>query len=284
MSGEHHKQADYAALHKDIQGKTSGGQCLWGHRGGYVKFSCCYRWQAHEIARFSGDMKSKLENYAHVTAQVDTSAYQADSGDMYPGHYVSKLDPPQQGDWDIEGPLRDIQRGQFKSTKKVNIPKGKNFTKDTWPWWNNAHHLIPKGTLVRMIEDAAKSDSKIGVLCKQSLLASGYNVNDKGNMMFLPMDAEIGALLSLPRHLGLQTSADKFDHKDYNATVEKKLTAIIDEYVQACKDANQGKPHPTVKAALNRKKLENLSHKLFMKIRDFKGGEAIDRMSFPVQK
>jgi len=280
MGKKHHEEADYKSLHKSVKGKSKGAQCLWGHKGGYVKNSCCYRWQAHEIAKFSGDMKGKLENYGHVTTEIATGQYKTKRGGMYPGHYISKLDPPQKGDWDIEGPNRDITRDQFKSSKKVKIKKGKNFTRDTWPWWNNAHHLIPKGTLLAMIDDAAKPDPRIATLCKQSLLAAKYNVNDRVNMMFLPMDAEVGKILSVPRHLGLESPADRFDHKGYNATVKSKLQEIIDEYIQACKDADDGKPHPEIKADLNKKKLENLSGKLFRKIRDFKGGEAIDKIKF----
>lgn len=283
MGKKHHEEADYKDLHKVVKKKTSGGACIWGHKGGYVRDSCCYRWQSHEIAKNSRDMKGKLEDYEHVTTSTSTGAYEAKSGAMYPGHYTSSIEPPQAGDWDVEGPTRDIMRSQFKSSRKVKIKEGKNFTRDTWPWWNNAHHLIPKGTLLAMITDSAKPDARIGTLCKQSLLKAKYNVNEKDNMMFMPMDAEIGKILSLPRHLGLGTSADKFDHKGYNATVKSKLQAIIDEYIQACKDADDGKPHPEIKADLNKKKLVNLSLKLFKKIRDFTAGEAIDQMPYPNQ-
>ena len=66
----------------------------------------------------------------------------------------------------------------------------------------------------------------------------------------------------------------------HSRSFDDALEEIIDEYIQACKDADDGKPHPEIKADLNKKKLENLSGKLFRKIRDFKGGEAIDKIKF----
>ena len=291
MATKHFKEKEFREFHECASKttETSTGGCLWGHKGGYSKSSCCYRWQAHEVAK-TDPQKSKFHSYSQVTIPPGkkTSAYKAKSGAMYPSHYCSEIEPPEKGDWDVDGPLETITRETFKG-KVAKIKRLKNFTKDTWPWWNNAHHLIPKGTLISKIGSETEADPTVGLIIKQALMVATYNVNHKVNMMFLPQDLEIGVILKLPRHLVLKHKDGPgglpscFDHKSYNRMVAKDLTKIIGQYKKKAKDAkDSGKPHPEINAEIDKTRLEKLSGDLLKKIMGFKGyGMPLDNMYTP---
>lgn len=265
--GKHASEQDKWKDHNNA-GASAGGSCLWGHNAKHQENkSCAYRWQAHLHAIATKDI---YHRYKSVTFEkFDTSAYPTKKGGMYPAHYIGTLAVPKDGDWDVTGPPRDVKRKNFAGDT-VTIPKGENFHKDTWPYWNNAHHLIPKGTLVSKIDDETASTPAIGTFVKKALLVAKYNVNEKVNMMFLPQDKEVARILRIPRHLTLMhTDGPKklpecFDHALYNLFVAAKLKAIIGTYKKAFADAKKkNEKHPEKAGNLDKTKLEKLSKQLF---------------------
>jgi hypothetical protein len=273
----HYATKKLKGLHTKVDGTTEGGACLTGHHASFKDFrgkcTCNYRYQAYEHSNSNGAIKSKLHGYnkKSLTAAISTSAPMGKSG-RFPSHYCATLQPPGPGDWNIGGPPSDITRRRFgKGVRYVTIPATKNFTQDTWPYWNNAHHIIPKGTLKDRITQ--EKDKGVSDLIQQCLLEAKYNINYKINMVLLPQDMEVANILGVPRHLQLQHADGGVrvavgNHPVYNEMVLKAKTGlekIVAEYAKICKDAitkaNKTK-HKIPKAQLSKKKLEKLSRDL----------------------
>jgi hypothetical protein len=161
------------------------------------------------------------------------------------------------------------------------VPQGKNFTNWVWPYWHNAHHLIPKGTFNAQIE--AIANARVRKLVRQQMLVAEYNINHFRNVMILPQDKEVARLLKLPRHLILedgaksQSNPEYFDHKAYNANVKVHLNSILDQYKKAVqKDVCNP---PSAKAS--RTRLEKLSDRCLDTIKTFgkaAGGQPLSDM------
>lgn len=279
MKDGHYGPKKLNKLHKSINGLNNGA-CLTGHMGNFSKFgnkkTCNYRYQAYERAK-AGDVKGKLHSYARkeITADVTTSAYKTQAGKRNPAHYCARIAPPRKGqnDWHVGGPKTPIVRKKF-SGQKVTIPATMNFTQDTWPYWNNAHHLIPKGTLKARISE---EKARVSVLIQQSLLEAKYNINFKVNMLMMPQDREVAAILGIPRHIQLKENDEATlaamctDHPVYNQMVKEMksgLNTIVKDYVAICDKAikKADKKHEEPKATLSKAKLESLSRKLMSMI------------------
>ncbi|MDH5729703.1 MAG: AHH domain-containing protein [Gammaproteobacteria bacterium] len=284
--------------HKPVPNSTEGGQCLVGHEGNFSKFanknSCNYRYQAYEQAKSEKKIKDYLHSYNDATNQilihdqfdsVRTSAYTTNAGGKQPPYYCARIAPPKKGDWDVGGPKRVIRRKSFLR-EKIIIPKGFNFTQDTWPYWNNAHHLIPKGTLKNVIKDE-KIGMEIGTLMEKGLLEAEYNVNHKINMLFLPQDKEVGEILDMPRHIQLKEGDDNSiaanctQHPVYDKMVkeiDKGLENIVQEYKGKIQDALK-EDCEAPKFKLSKQKLESLSRRLLNMILTAQGGRSLDSIA-----
>lgn len=260
-------------LHKKVA-KTEDGACLTGHHASYAKkkgeHSCNYRYQAYRHSDENAAIKNRLHRYkTTLTARIKTSAPTGSNG-RFPSHYCSELEPPGPGDWHIGGPTTaPIKRKNFKR-RAVTVPKTMNFTQDTWPYWNNAHHIIPKGTLKARITE---EDAVVSNLIQQCLLEVPYNINHKINMVLMPQDLEVANILGVPRHLQLAHKDGGVkvaigNHPEYNKMVleaERGLNSIVKDYAKICKDAikkAKRTTHKIPKAQLSKKKLENLSKRL----------------------
>src|SRR5205823_4126093 len=90
--------------------------------------------------------------------------------------------------------------------------KGDNFIIGYKPYNHNAHHILPFESMAQLSYDELKL-----------VQASGYNLNDKLNMIILPCNAEYGYALQLPHH---PTSHDKYSKavKQMIAKLKKKLS------------------------------------------------------------
>jgi hypothetical protein len=264
-------------LHGKVGDTTEGGACLTGHqasfRGKTGQCTCNYRYQGYEHAKENSAIKDKLHSYTTArTTPVPTSAPTGENG-LFPGRYCATLAPPGPGDWDITGPTSaPISRGSFRRGA-VTVPLGMNFTQDTWPYWNNAHHLIPKGTLKESITKEDTDNPGVSDLIQQCLLEAKYNINHKVNMLLMPQDLEVANMLGMPRHLQLQEKDGSVqiavgNHPVYNEYVSKAeggLNKIVQDYAKICKDAiadAKKNEHPLPKAELDKKKLEALSEQL----------------------
>ena len=205
---------------------------------------------------------------------------------LYPGGYAFQIALPEnKGDWYVGGPL--AEKSLRKASGRGYVPKGRNFEHMLWPYWNNAHHLIPKGTLNSLLNDKKEiPDWRARKLIRSALLLAKYNVNHFKNVMLLPMDKEVGIVLRLPRHLVLADETTivekkaKFDHIGYNTNVATALKKVIADYKAAC-DRELAKSCIEPDFSLSKAKLERLSKSCYDTIISFgqtSGGRAISEM------
>jgi hypothetical protein len=282
MARDKHFKKYQAGKHTSV-GNRDGGACLTGHKSKYTKSdSCSYRWQAKEESKASRtsvydkdpqwkdvkkDVHANREDARKGTPDgfLGTSSYWTKRRRLYPGGYAQKIAMPNKGDWYVGGPTKD--RSLRKASGRGYVAKGKNFEHVLWPYWNNAHHLIPKGTLKAQIEHKGIT-TRCQKLIKGALLKAKYNVNRHVNVILLPMDKEVGIVLGLPRHLILEDESTvveqspKFDHKAYNNTVETELRKIVDQYKEKAQpEADKDCVSPSF--TLTKTQLERLSKRCY---------------------
>ena len=249
---EHVLSQDELNLHEAFNenGTTEGGACLCMHAGypqRYTENTCSYRWQCHEKSKQRDRHIFNDRSDALIgVGKIETSAILKGGSETHPGKYWSKINAPsQKGDWHLNGPKRD----DYVQHHNTRIPEGQNFTNWIWPYWHNAHHMIPKTLFWSYVSGSSDALRTM----RTALMMAEYNIHHGINMIFSPMDEEIAAALNLPRHL------DKLamkDHPKYNAQVEKRLNEIIDGYKKLCRAK---KKHPDPNPKLDKAKLEKLS-------------------------
>jgi hypothetical protein len=286
-------------LHKPVDGDTEGGACLSGHSSEHSdRTSCTYRWQAlHPAAGERHPVYARLPKVS-ASAQrafakagvpkgfLPTSRYVSKRGNPVPLNYAFQIALPEhQDDWRVGGPTRP----NFISASGKPIPPGANFTKNTWPYWNNAHHIIPKGLLNRLINKI--TDPECRDLVRTGLLRAKYNVNHWINVVILPMDFEVARHLSLPRHLALEDETavfepnPKFDHKAYARKVKRLLEKIMDGYRSAVAAAVAGKDCSSGRTvSLSKDRLEEVSrlcYALIVSLGQTKPGASIGEIDLP---
>jgi hypothetical protein len=280
-----HIASSEQAEHICVKGSTENGACLFHNESDHKPVSCSYRWQGKNDPR-GGKYSEVYANYPLASAKAQlaergiglgylkTMQRVANSGNITPAeiHYRKWLKLPQnKGDWDLHGPL-----GVARDATRKFIPPGQNFTGMYWPYWNNAHHLIPKA----MFRDRifAIKDRDVRNLVIIGLFRAKYNINHYVNVMFLPMDAEVGRLLRLPRHLslkGVSQIVDRkpcFDHVQYTRFVYDKLKPVIEQdFTKAAKEAMTGKTkcEALKVVTMAKHKLERISRKCFDEIVSF---------------
>ena len=277
----HFGDAELDELHLDPESTArDAGACLTGHLYDFKnkknKKSCNYRWQCY-VGKNAEDRLHSYETSDDPRVRYRTGITVTNPKDNLI-NYCFYLPKPQAGDWHIGGPYRDITRRTFAG-EKITIGKGKNFTGWVWPYWNNAHHIIPKGTLRKEIE---AQGTELSNIIQKALLKAKYNVNHKINMVFLPMDKAVGSILKLPRHLNFRALKS---HPVYDAYVKgelkyedetlsglQKIISDFKEIAQKAKDAADPKDHEIPNAKLSKRKLEKLSKDLLQIILDW--GEA----------
>ncbi len=283
---KHVKDTDLLGDHHTVSKSTEGGKCIWGGIANYEQNSCSYRYQAKEKALEAAEKeiyhsyKDKLEA-GEIDDEIPTLAWPTDgkSGpSMNPQRYLFKLSKPEDGEWDVDGPKKTVKRSTDdpKFTKKDTIKKGHNFRKERWPYWNQAHHLIPKASFLNKIAELTESKPPTyPVIIKKAFLEAKYNINHKINMMFLPMDKEVGKIISLPRHITLSLTdgpdqkPEFGNHKIYNDQVEDELEKIVNSCIKKIDDAVEEGGHPELQADFAKDDLETLSKDLRKLIKKF---------------
>lgn len=261
---KHEKEHDLEALHKE-------GACLTRHKE-RSKSLCSHQDQA----RIQGETDDKaVYKYPAYKSLIDkgtktwaTRQRLTGSGNLFPEGYGERRKIPKPGEWD-PGPG---DHGNFEHFLR--------------PWWHNAHHIVPNGSLNTAIVDAAKSDARLDNLIRAGLLAAEYNLNDKVNMINLPMESVIGKTYGLPRHLRGDevpddVKAEFFSHTDYNKCIEGRLKSIMNDYKAALADAL--KDHPPSPQKLSKDKLVKLSEdtrKMIFTAGTYNGGMAISDIVF----
>ena len=173
------------------------------------------------------------------------------------------------GDWRVY---------EVPGASHLSVNRPGNFDHFKVPYWHNAHHIIPNGALKGAITKAGKEKAGLTNCIKQGLLKATYNLNDKINMIILPMEQDVGDLIKLPRHLR-GDGTRRFSHPDYSREAEESLKDIIDSYKQIALDAInavEGK-HEKPNATLSKTALETLSNRLYEDIK--KAGQETGGMS-----
>jgi hypothetical protein len=137
------------------------------------------------------------------------------------------------------------------------------------PFWHNAHHMIPNGSLNNSITAAGKNLANV---IRIGLLKATYNLNDKVNMIILPMKMADADALGLPRHLigdeGSGQKPEKYSHRKYSEDVEALLKDIMRDFKVLADEAVKAvaKKHKQPNPKLAKDKLEDLSRRLYKAI------------------
>lgn len=231
---------------------TGTGSCLHRHVSAYQKkHSCSHRWQAHQASIEKVHDGKRRDIYDWV-----------DAGRV-PAHWKKfikfnkqrqcdcvryHVPLPEKGDWDLEGPPAGRQQ-ELKRTGGAKPKDGDivNFSSSSlWPYWHNAHHLIPQGRFNVVIdEEAAAGCPEAPVECalaiRMRLLKAKYNINHKTNMIILPGGQTVAGILELPRHLTKKPkgksekglAAEHRGHKEYDNAIDKLIRGIFADAAQA---------------------------------------------------
>jgi hypothetical protein len=276
--GSHLRTQREGKAHKP-QKQLEDGACIWGHDTDYRKdWSCSYRWQVHEFSK--GDTARKnVHNkrvdkfWPRMRKQVETSAYQkSPSKPVTPANYDWEINKPREPeDWYLDGP----KKAGYEAVDGIPIPVGLNFQACTYPYWFNAHHVIPKGTLLEILEEVATAKGFGANVIRLALLKIKYNVNHYLNVFILPQDTKVARLFKLPRHLILEegskhTTYDEeyFNHTEYNDMVADQLRDIFRDFVYNVGQNACAEPEDEDRQFL-KDCLEMLSEKCIKKIIEF---------------
>jgi len=150
------------------------------------------------------------------------------------------------------------------------------------PYSHNAHHLLPNSVLNNCLLDAGKTDMRLFWLVRWGLLEAKYNLNDKENMIILPMRKKVASALGLPRHIsGIDTepgaSPERVNHSKYNKKVRADVEGVIADYAESI----DMKEHDVDMPEFTKQRLVGISQDLFMRLRMWgqaAQGQAIDAL------
>jgi hypothetical protein len=247
-----------------------GGSCVWRGIYKYYVHSCSYRYQA--LGRALDDLK--VYDWPAYKAAADKGQAVETSYDAqkdYPRWYRSELEVPKKNEWDV---------------------KGRNFKGSLKPYWNQAHHIIPVGSLENSLQQVAEglaktrqkegkerltSSSDILFYLKGSLLKSKYNINHKKNMIILPMDNAVADILRMPKHGG----PDSNNHVEYSRLMKDELDKIMDNYRSCFCDLPDKEHISEEDRELQKARLEALSEDFYeMLTRDCPRGTSPSETSY----
>jgi hypothetical protein len=278
---------DFESLHQP-KGGAGGKGCLWKEQSNYeAGHQCSYRWHGREHALEDG----RLYNFPayrslcvdHAPGKNDvfpTAAYEGKGGGLQPtvdyalrkGFGFPFKKKPRPGQWD------------------VTLPR--NFTESyARPYWHNSHHIIPDSALQKEFSEADKSDSRASALIAQGLLMAAYNLNDKANMIILPIDRAVAESLGLPRHLlGHERQPDseepssrrETDHPDYTRRVRIMMRPVMSQYKRLVLEKLK-EDHPEPPDALAKEQLVRISKAIYRAITTggkFMRGQSLDELKF----
>ncbi len=150
------------------------------------------------------------------------------------------------------------------------------------PYAHNAHHVIPNSVFNGAVLDAAKTDMRLFWLLRAGLLGAKYNLNDKENMVILPMRKAVASAIGLPRHIsGIDTepgqSPERVNHSAYNDKTRVKVKKVLADYAAQLDEQK----HDAKLPAFTKAKLLEISQTLFMMLRSWGAvakGQAVNAM------
>jgi hypothetical protein len=228
---------------------SEGGKgCLNRHQRYTESNPCSHQWQGYQRALDDPGLYN-WPAYESLSVKVRKDKRFV----METFWFLARLTrPPEEGEWDLGHEFRNKKRKLMKNFR----------TNASTPYWHEAHHLVPNNALRGAILNVGKGHKLEGLIIlmvRGGLMGEGYNLNDKGNMILLPMDKKVSLALGLPRHRHTRTTRS---HKGYSKHVRSRLDDVfrpLQKDAETCK----GKL-PKYKAC--RKKIEDLSEELYPKI------------------
>jgi hypothetical protein len=260
MSEEQHTQdeEDLPGKHLD-SGAETGGKCLNRHLADTPeqgeKKSCAHRWQSYLQMKGDQDVYNWAEGKTYDKLVKKKSRINTFATNGFPECYQKTLAQPKAGQWDVEASSVPIGGGWNGQTKR-------NFWwKCYHPYWHEAHHMVPNSTLRNAIVDFAKEAPKpdeLIIKIRGGLLEEKYNLNEKLNMIMLPLDKEIADALGLPRH---RQTVSHWNHAAYSNHVKGELKKIL----QALKQELVEHQSPTYSNLKDQ--IEALSKRLYPQIK-----------------
>ena len=242
--------------HKQASG-TEGGACLNRHVPDWNRNnSCSHRWQGYERAVEDNKLYNwpRYRALAESEATVHTAQGRSKKGNLFPPWYQEELAAPRMT-------LKQGVNGESVEAGDWDLDHGDNFQSKCYrPYWHEANHVIPNSSLQKAIAEVGAdmhSPGRVTRVVRGRLLEAGYNLNHKGNMILLPMDAEVARALGLPRH---RQTAFMRSHRAYSINVEKELKRIFADLKEAIRE------HIRPSYQDCRTNLENLSKHLYKQI------------------
>jgi len=271
----HVTEENLADLHKP-------GCCLSRHQKRAKGNLCSHQWQAQVKA----EENSGIYNYPVYNTLCDWSPGGIFMSAARAGSRSGNVFPP---DYAVKWLDRYWKEKPTHQGKEWDVGKNGNFEDYRKPYWNNAHHLIPNRALATAITDAADKakEPRLVNLIRRGLLVAKYNLNDKINMVILPMEKIVAAALALPRHLkrdevGPDEKSEFRSHEDYSRKVDNRLQPIIKKYKETLAKAldpeHEGPPDE-----ISKEQLEELSKEIFSSIKKaggFIGGKSLSELKF----
>lgn len=235
---------------KNLPGKhfSEGGKgCLNRHQRYKENDPCSHKWQGYQRA-LSDKGLYDWPAYEPLSVEVRKKSFL-----METFWFVSKRTrPPEKGQWDLAH--------EFRNRKKRLM---KNFrTNSSTPYWHESHHIVPNSELRGAIRNVGKEqelEGKLILLVRGGLMGEGYNLNDKSNMIILPMDKKVSLALGLPRHRKTRTIRS---HKGYSKNVRTLLDDVFTPLREKAKECKGKLP----KYRKCRKQIEKISRELYPKI------------------
>lgn len=211
MSKELHI-TDLTLGHETTQG--SGGKCLTKHEDARrTRSSCDYRWQAYQSA-------SKDPSPYNWPKYRDLRGQNTGTLALMHVKYTN-------GVFHVETRLQGVPReGEW------NVKAGNFYESSNKPYYHEAHHMVPQGSLSGAIGyQAYKHPGRIHTL-RQGLLMASYNLHDPVNMKILPMDPLVADKLELPVHLEAFPHAPDEPgsddcHADYTTYIMYRLNKVF---------------------------------------------------------
>ena len=110
----------------------------------------------------------------------------------------------------------NVQAGSLEHAARYFFSYKSNFNKDSAPYKNQAHHIIPQQVFLNLFDEEEKEILKM----------IKYDIDNGHNLIYLPEEDENCNFHLLPRHSGA--------HPDYSEAVEetaKDLSQQLQEYI-----------------------------------------------------
>lgn len=266
-SNSHITAQDLKDLHQPKGGASEKG-CLTRHQSREVGHKCSHQWQAIVKAEENPTMYN-YPAYKSLCGDGNfvTGARVSDRGNFWPPRYAMQHTFDENDNW--------IPYKKRPKPGQWDLGISRNFQHYLKPYWHNAHHIIPNSTLSKAINEAVKDedDARLANMIKGGLLKGEYNLNDKVNMVILPMDKAVGDAMNLPRHIkgheaGPNEDDEYWNHPDYNRLIQRGLKGVMADYKKAIKDAIDDEDHEKIPTKLAKEQLEEASDAVFQVIKN----------------